>query len=394
MFFGCSIAATAAETSSGKFPDDGTGVADIADRIFVGELLLAFQDGPVYAGEWLEESRRTLILYGTTDSPPGVVAEALASAPYGFTVQWEKAAYSQRELTELASQIWQSGLDVEAVYYAYDGSGLTVSYVRGDRETGVSGVVSALPTQRFGSAPAVTWVPVEEGYVVPADTRTTDTAPFDGGSRIKHGSTGCSAGLSAERDSTGTIGMLTAWHCSDGAEDITWKVSGAGATLGETTSVKSKAWDAQFIKGSAKFTSKIFSGASDTGSKRALASAYLVLPYAVVSTVTVSGSYSGNEAGRITALTEVNYLGSAQEGKKYYQVEAAVGDSMGGNGDSGSPTVDILDNGSVIPVGLYVAGSSAQTTECHGVASSSTRKCSRIGFVTPWYRIANALNLS
>lgn len=373
--------------------------SSLLDRDFIGELLLAAHDSSGYSGEWFDEDTRTLTFYWHGEVPESLVLQGQEGIPLGITVEWEQGEYSAVELSALASELWASDLDIESIEYASDGSGVTVSYIAEPASRKAAGrkalksASSEVPSRLAG---AITWSPVPATEVESADTRTTDTAPFDGGSRISNGTSSCSSGHTVQRDSTNTTGMLTAWHCSGGKNDVTWRVSGSGATLGKTTSLKSKGWDVQFIKGSGPFTQSIFWGGSDTGSKKSFASGmfYLPAPHPIGSTVTVSGGLSGNQTGKIIAMAEVDYLGSAQNGKPYYKVQATADRALAGNGDSGSPTVEVLSNGKLFPVGLYVALNTASAKPCQGVPDSSTRSCSRIGYVTPWYKIVDVLGVS
>jgi len=364
------------------------------ETAYVGMLLLAMQGESGYAGEWLDEDARTLTIY-STQGPSAAIQEILGKKPEGFRVSWAHASHSLSELSSAARQVWEAGVGAQLIEYAPDGSGITVSYSVEDQGNDSADAPDRL--QRLADLDRlITWVPVEEDPVQPADTRTTDTSPFDGGSRIASVDGGCSAGFSAER-TNGNRGMVTAWHCSEGETGVTWKVSGSGATIG-TSAASSKGWDAQFVRGAAgvSFTNKIFWGSYTTGSKISLPGGYFVVPFAIGSNVTVSGGYSGNQAGKITGLAEGHYLsGTAQNGKKYYEVTANGGHPLGGNGDSGSPVVHVED-GLATPVGIYVAlyTNSAYVVPCQGVPASSTRKCSTVGLVSPWYRIIDALDLS
>ncbi|MFV0435234.1 MAG: hypothetical protein ACK5LO_14840 [Leucobacter sp.] len=334
-----------------------------------------------YSGEWFDAEDNTLTVYGV--GGPSEKLQRVFDASK-LKVEWTEARYSAIELGALADELRVSGLAYEGIRYHPDGSGITV--MRTAAEEKPVGQHAELLAN-----PAIEWV---EGAIEPADTRTTDTAPFAGGIRIYSNYGGCSGGFPHERDN-GDVGIITAWHCSDGAEGVTWKVTDSQATVGKTNSKKSKGWDVQFVKGAAgSIEGKLFSGNYVTSNKINLPQAFVLGGYLPIGMpVSVSGSYSGSQSGKITALTETSYLGgSAQAGKKYYEVTANAGKPLGGNGDSGSPAVEI-DGSFVLPVGLYVARySGSYEVPCKGIPTSSSRKCATVGLVTPAHKMYDVVD--
>lgn len=341
-----------------------------------------------YAGEWYDAAEPSLTVYGKAEATAAFDAIA-AEAPAGFRVTWSRSDYSMADLDALAESISREDIDVESVEYDYDGSGLVVNYAATE---GKSAIAAWEKSQKQGSSravsPPVSWVPVAAGSVRPADTRNSDTAPFAGGLRIGSSAGGCTGGFPVTR-SNGEVGIVTAWHCSDGAVGLSWKAQGSGAAVGKSSAARSRAWDVQFIKSSSgRIENKIFYGGYKTGSKKAIPSfAYLDQYLPAGTDIVVSGGYSGNQAGVITGLVnDLDYNGGGdQAGKKYYQVEAAGNNPIAGNGDSGSPVVTV-DGGEAFPVGLFVAGSGPDIP-CKGVPSSSTRTCSKVGYVTPMHKM-------
>lgn len=423
-----SRSAAAAEAGTDEMPQDLGQV--------VGAIVATAQDAPNYAGEWLDEQARTLVVYGVGEPGADLQTVMGAAGEVGLDVTWQPAEHSFAELESAGAAMIADG-SATSIGYANDGSSLTATYdptkttardrsraqrsadlvadrtaARVGRRSARAGIDVDVDTARSASSSgaaessdrstddgvAVAWEAVEGPVAVVADSRNNDTAPFDGGIRIvRPNGGGCSAGFPVN-NAAGIAGMVTAAHCSSwGAVDVVWRSTGSGAIVGASRPRQTLPWDAQYLQRDASTYAKhVFIGDVNTTGKRVLANGPLP---AIGALVRISGGYSGTQRGRITGRRTPNYSDTPAGVSmgSFYEVQSTdLNVAIAGNGDSGSPVVQYYNGGLAAPVGIFsgfLTGSS-YVRPCQGIPTGGGRSCSNTALVSPWARVESGLNVT
>lgn len=373
------------ETKNALRQDDNSSMSR-TELLSMGRVLEVARELPSFSSEQMDESSKSLTIYLSGEGSDDL-QDRIKQSPDSVTIQVKQSEFRFADLRQGAAAIFKANPAVYEVGFNPDGSGLSVATTTPE---------SAAQAQRATensladetSSMITDWTVTATNPVEPADSRRSDTKPFSASAAIESSSSNCSAGIPVKQGST--RGILTAAHC--GGAGVTWKSPNSDATVGKGISPGTTNWDARILTGQT-YEGTMFHGGWTTSSKRDVAR---VTPstIAVGAKVRVSGGQSGTGSlGLITNMSMVTYDGATRG--PFYEVHSTDDGPLGGNGDSGSMVSRNWD-GISEPAGLYVARSTATATirPCDGSPTTSTRKCSTIGWVSPWKDIRAHLDLT
>ncbi|GGK11676.1 hypothetical protein GCM10010124_00380 [Pilimelia terevasa] len=327
-----------------------------------------------FTGLAMDVPANKVVLYwkGTV---PASVKKAAAQGRATAKVDVKSARHSLRQLEDAARlAMRRHGADLREVSIPADGRALQVA-VAGQAAAGRVTLDRAL---RQAGQQVALQVTTETASAEPLYSRVDDTAPFWGGARMRNASTGggCSTGFGIRSNATGATSILTAGHCGNNGQQIR---TGTNANLIGTVTDDRATEDTLRLPTSAG--GRIYDGGVGVGEFSKPVTGY---HYSYAGQwVCTSGSYSGARCDiRVVNTNNWIWVGTGWFAPMT-RAEHVLGQSAGGNGDSGGPIFDLTaDWSKVYAVGTLSAGDpGAAPATCTGVPSSATRRCSsRIWF--------------
>ncbi|MGH3316617.1 MAG: hypothetical protein ACRDO0_10790, partial [Nocardioidaceae bacterium] len=341
-----------------------------------------------FSGSVLHRRSRTLVVQGV-GTAPSEVARAMAAAPPGLAVRWDRVRFSRDALLRKAAAVGRDPR-VMSVLLEPDFDGLVVGL-----ETNAPHAAVAAP-RRLRTAQAVLRRRGDDSIAVrftspmplSSAARTNDRAPFSGGSRIVTGGVACTSGFPAQRRANGDDVLVFANHCSSGRAGVVWRTAQQRRVVGRSTAIHSVRWDTQVLNGR-RYGNAIFVGgiASNLGRR-------IVGPVATFSRGDrwcVSGSFSGELCG--SRIINTNLLFRTSPGGPVMGpavVLSQPGVAVAGQGDSGSPAFTRAAGGGVRVAGVLSAINTAFREPCRGIGG---RLCASRVVVIPWARFRGPLGL-
>jgi hypothetical protein len=359
-----------------------------AHRLYSRRLLAAAARHDGFSGSVLHRRSRTLVVQGV-GAAPREVARAMAAAPPGLSVRWDKVRFSRDALLRKAEAIGRDPR-VMSVLLEPDFDGLVVGLeTKAPRVT-----VPARRTLRTAQAGlrrrGDDSIAVRFTSPMPLSSaaRPNDRAPFWGGSRIVTGGVACTSGFPAQRRANGDDVLVFANHCSSGRAGVTWRTAQRRRVVGRSTAIRSTRWDTQVLNGR-RYGNAIFVGgiASNRGRR-------IVGPVATFSRGDrwcVSGSFSGGMCG--SRIINTDLLFRTSPGGPIMGPAVVIsrpGVAVAGQGDSGSPAFTRAAGGGVRVAGVLSAINTAFREPCRGIGG---RLCASRVVVIPWARFRGPLGL-
>jgi len=198
-------------------------------------------------------------------------------------------------------------------------------------------------------------------HAVRRASRTTDTSPFFGGGRIRDTFGGCTTGFYINSTTNGTV-MVTAGHCTNGQNGITWFNGDGSASLGASEGVHFPDPDLGLIDGSG-YASDTFGGNNQTTVKSVTASAD-------PATGVTYCQYGATSLRKCYAYTSLNYQFCDSSGctnnLAFSSGPAGPGGSLSSAGDSGGGVFKELTSTTVSARGIVI-GNGCSATVCQTV---------------------------
>jgi hypothetical protein len=358
-----------------------------AHRLYSQRLLATAARYDRFSGSVLHRRPRTLVVQGV-GSAPDEVARAIAAAPRGLAVEWQKVRFSRDALLRKAEAIG-SEPRVMSVLLEPDYDGLVVGLETSAQRAALAAQQTLRTTQAGLRRRGDDSIAVRFTAPMPLSSaaRPNDRAPFWGGSRIVTGGVACTTGFPAQRRANGDDVLVFANHCSSGRAGVTWRTAQQRRVVGTSTAIRSTRWDTQVLNGR-RYGNAIFVGgiASNRGRR-------IVGPVATFSRGDrwcVSGSFSGEMCG--SRIINTNLLFRTRPGGPIMGPAVVIsrpGVAVAGQGDSGSPAFTRAGAGARI-AGVLSAINTAFREPCRGIGG---RICASRVVVIPWARFRGPLGL-
>lgn len=329
--------------------------------------------------EWDDANRRLIVhAHGDKERIKDYVAEILPVGEYTIAID----LFSSIELHAAAERVARAQ-SVDGVQVAYagpkvDGSGIKVGLVS-DLSSKTARLLESVIATTFALPFDVEVVAAQE--LVSAD-RQYHTQPYIGGAFISTPLSGgnystCSSGFSVVQPGvpTSTTGMMFASHC--GAVGSIW---GSGLYtnspyFGTAKAVAASGADLKMLRGDVTYYGINFYGAYNSNS--AIAIRGYSVPV-VNQVICMNGSQSGTVCSNTITdgpmTINVNSGGTIVTHNYAYRSVQGFNISAAGNGDSGGPAFRIIDN--QVYATSIISAISNGGSNCEGVPSSTTRKCS------------------
>jgi hypothetical protein len=356
-------------------------------RLYTQRLLATAAGYDRFSGSVLHRRPRTLVVQGV-GAAPDEVARAIAAAPRGLAVEWQKVRFSRDALLRKAQTIG-SDPRVMSVLLEPDYDGLVVGLETNAPRAALAAQQTLRTTQTGLRRRGDDSIAVRFTAPMPLSSaaRPNDRAPFWGGSRIVTGGVACSTGFPAQRRANGDDVLVFANHCSSGRAGVTWRTARQRRVVGTSTAIRSTRWDTQVLNGR-RYGNAIFVGG--IGSNRGRRIVGPVATFSRGDRWCVSGSFSGEMCG--SRIINTNLLFRTRPGGPIMGPAVVIsrpGVAVAGQGDSGSPAFTRAGAGARI-AGVLSAINTAFREPCRGIGG---RICASRVVVIPWARFRGPLGL-